>query len=242
MKVMTYNIHHGEGVDGKFDLQRIARLILDNKADLVALQEVDLKTKRTGRHDIASELGALTGMTNVFGANIDLEGGHYGNAILSRYPITAVTNHHLPQISPSEQRGLLQASIRLPSGNLTFCSVHLDHRRPEADRLASVARIHQILGGVDGPQLVAGDFNARPESQTYQNMAAGNIYEDSWKVLNIGDGLTIPSQSPKSRIDYIWQRGGHFIPVTGKVIASEASDHLPVLIDFQERSSPKASN
>ena len=235
MRVMTYNIHHGEGIDGKFDLQRIAKLISENKADLVALQEVDFQTKRTGRRDIASELGALTGMTNVFGPNIDFEGGQYGNAILSKFPIVNATNHHLPQISPNEQRGMLQATFRLPNGALTFCSIHLDHRRPEADRLAGVARLHELLANVPTPQIIAGDFNARPESQTYQNMSPGKIYRDAWKDVGAGEGHTIPSQKPNARIDYIWYRGGRLIPTAAKVIPSEASDHLPLLIEFIEQ-------
>jgi len=231
---MTYNLHHGEGIDGKFDLERIARLISDNKADLVALQEVDFQTKRTGRRDMAGEIGALAGMTNVFGANIDFEGGQYGNAILSRFPIVSATNHHLPQISPNEQRGLLQATVRLPIGSLTFCSLHLDHRRPEADRLAGVARIHEILADVPTPQIVAGDFNARPDSETYRAMAPEKIYRDAWKVVGVGDGHTIPSPNPNARIDYVWFRGGRLMPTAGRVIVSQASDHLPLLIEFTE--------
>ena len=74
------------GVDRKLDVPRIARVIKSVKPDLVALQEVDNKAGRSGRVDQATELARLTGMRPVFGANIPLQGGHSGNAILSRFP------------------------------------------------------------------------------------------------------------------------------------------------------------
>ena len=62
-RVMTYNIHHGEGLDGKVDLQRIAELIKREQADIVALQEVDKGVQRTARRDLPAELAALTGLS-----------------------------------------------------------------------------------------------------------------------------------------------------------------------------------
>src|SRR5687768_1108679 len=116
MRVMTYNIHHGEGTDGKIDLERIAKLITDNKVDLVALQEVDRNTQRTGRRDMPAELAKLTNMRVTFGANIPLEGGEYGNAILSRHPFDLVMNYHLPKVVPGEQRGMLEVVVHAPGG------------------------------------------------------------------------------------------------------------------------------
>jgi len=78
--VLTYNIHHGEGVDGKLDLVRIAKVIQEVEPDIVALQEVDQNAGRSGQVDQAAELGRLTKMRSVFGGNIALQGGEYGNA------------------------------------------------------------------------------------------------------------------------------------------------------------------
>src|SRR6185436_12649301 len=81
LRVMTYNIHHGQGADGKVDLERIAALIKTQRVDIVALQEVDRGTLRTVRRDLAAELGKLTGMNFTFGKNIDYQSGAYGTAI-----------------------------------------------------------------------------------------------------------------------------------------------------------------
>jgi len=65
-RMMTFNIHHGEGVDGRIDLERIAAVIRDERADIVALQEVDKGVERTARRDLAEELSKLTGMKALF--------------------------------------------------------------------------------------------------------------------------------------------------------------------------------
>src|SRR5687767_10650352 len=98
LRVLCYNIHHGEGLDGKLDLERIAKLITETGADLVALQEVDRGAQRTKGLDIPAELGRLTGLTPVFRKNHDLKPGEYGNAILSRWPVMDVKNTWLPLI------------------------------------------------------------------------------------------------------------------------------------------------
>ena len=78
-------------------------------------------------------------MNVVFGANIELQGGHYGNAVLSRFPITRHKNHLLPSIDDSEQRGVIEAEITLSKSNqsLLLLATHLDYRTDERERLAS---------------------------------------------------------------------------------------------------------
>ncbi|MCA9127909.1 MAG: endonuclease/exonuclease/phosphatase family protein, partial [Planctomycetales bacterium] len=116
LRVLSYNIHHGEGVDRKLDLERIAKVILSVKPDVVALQEVDRNVKRSEGVDQPKELARLTEMNVIFGANIELQGGHYGNALLSRFPNVQNKNHLLPNIGDGEQRGVIEATIEtLPS-------------------------------------------------------------------------------------------------------------------------------
>ena len=96
VRVLTYNIHHGEGTDGKIDLARTGEAIKRVTPDLVALQEVDKATARSRGVDQAAELGKLTGMHAAFGKAMDFARGQYGEAILSRYPLTEVQVHSLP--------------------------------------------------------------------------------------------------------------------------------------------------
>lgn len=233
LRVLCYNIHHGEGLDGKLDLERIAKLITENSADLVALQEVDRGAQRTKGLDIPAELGRLTGMKPVFRMNHPLNPGEYGNAILSRWPVRDVKNTWLPLISANEQRGFLRVTVRFGKKKLIFASTHLDYRgNVEEDRLAGVGKIRELMGEEKADwKIIAGDFNARPDSKTYAEMAAQ--FKDAWAQVGHGDGFTIPVRRPAARIDYIWFAGDERLrPARAEVLRSEASDHLPLLVEF----------
>ena len=108
-RVLCYNIHHAAGVDRNLNVPRIARVIKSVKPDLVALQEVDNKAGRSGRVEHETDLSRVSFMRHVFCANIPLQGGHYGNAILSRFPIGRHKNHLLPNVDSCELRGVLAA-------------------------------------------------------------------------------------------------------------------------------------
>jgi endonuclease/exonuclease/phosphatase family metal-dependent hydrolase len=234
-RAMTYNIHHGEGADGRVDLDRIAALIRDERADLVALQEVDKGVERTGRRDMPAELAALTGMTCLFRNNYPFQGGEYGNAILTRFPVKRWTNTLLRMLRPGEQRGVLQAVVDVGGRDLLFLATHIDYRPDDAERLANVDQFREVLAEYGMmPALFGGDFNDTPGSRTYTAMAA--MFDDVWTAAGEGVGFTIPSREPNKRIDYLWI--GHGAPlraIRAWVPRSEGSDHLPVVAEFAWR-------
>lgn len=231
LRVLSYNIHHAEGVDGKLDLERIAGVIRAAKPDLVALQEVDRKARRTDGVDQPAELARLTGMHVAFGRNIPLEGGEYGNAVLSRLPIKSHKNHPLPALGPGEKRGLLAVELELAGGTpLLFLSTHLDHRPAEHERESSAEAINTIVA--ESPSklaLLAGDLNAIPTSKTLA------IFKRSWTVANAEPLATSPGVNPRRQIDYILLRPAS----TWKVIEVKAldeavaSDHRPLLATLE---------
>ncbi len=226
LRVLCYNIHHAQGVDGKLDVSRIARVILSVKPDLVALQEMDQKTKRTQKVDQVAELARLTKMKSIFGANIDFQGGHYGNAILSRFPITRHKNHHLPNVDMGEQRGVLESVIKVSKEeSVFFMATHLDHRRPDAERRASAKFINQMMGDRDKmPAILAGDFNDVPGSPTLREV--GKL----WMRTNPEITPTIPVAKPVRQIDYILVRPKERWKVIETKVLDEAvaSDHRAI--------------
>src|SRR5688572_9491457 len=113
LRVMSYNIHHGEGLDKRLDLERIAEVITDASADIVGLHEVDRGCERTQKRDLPAELAQLTGMKVVFEKNISYQGGEYGNAVLSRFPIKSSKNTHYKMLRAGEQRGVLQLVLEV---------------------------------------------------------------------------------------------------------------------------------
>jgi endonuclease/exonuclease/phosphatase family metal-dependent hydrolase len=233
-RVMTYNIHHGEGTDGKLDLERIAALIKAERADIVALQEVDRGTARTAKRDLAKELAELTDMQQVFGKNIDFQGGEYGNAILSRFPIVEHAHTRYRISISGEQRGLLQALIRVHGQELLLLNTHLDFKKEDEERLANAAEALAILAERQPKRLVifCGDFNAPLGSPTYK--AVVEKLDDCWPLAGEGPGFTIPSQWPAARIDYVFiDKESALRPRKAWVPRSIASDHLPVVVEFE---------
>lgn len=227
LRVLSYNIHHGEGVDRKLDLERIARMILSVEPDLVALQEVDQKSKRTRTVDQPSELARLTKMKLVFGANIKLQGGHYGNAVLSRFPIVHHKNHLLPRVDASEQRGVIEAAIAIPKSKdpLLLLATHLDHRKGDRERLASAKVINDLVAKhTDQPALLLGDLNDTPESKTLTQL------KTKWIPANEKPLPTVPVDRPTNQIDFILYRPSDRWKVIEVKVLDEAvaSDHRAI--------------
>ena len=233
LRVMTYNIHHGEGLDGKVDLERIATLIKEQRADIVGLQEVDKGVERTAKRDLPAELAKLTGMTCIFSNNYHHQGGEYGNAVLTRFPVKSWTNRHYKMLRPGEQRGILQLILDVHGRELVFMNTHIDYRPDDSERLSNVEEIRELLKTYAGkPVVLTGDFNDTPESRTCTRLA--EMFTDSWAAAGQGDGFTIPVKQPRKRIDYIWLSKG--APLEAKsisVLQSEASDHLPVIAELR---------
>ncbi|MBI2618553.1 MAG: endonuclease/exonuclease/phosphatase family protein [Ignavibacteriales bacterium] len=240
LRVMTFNIHHGEGTDGRVDLKRIARVIRDSRADVVALQEVDRGVERTERVDIMTELSDLTGMAYAFGKNIDYQGGLYGNGFLTRFPILEERNHHYAMIRANEQRGALVMVLDVRGTEVLVLNTHLDYREDDIERLQNVKEITTLLASRGTrPAIVFGDFNDLPGSGTHTSLKDGLL--DTWEKSGQGDGYTYPSGSPFKRIDYIFvtridNQSPGLVPLSSRVLASDASDHLPLLVtlDLQE--------
>ena len=226
LRILSYNIHHAEGVDGKLDVPRIAQVILSVDPDLVALQEVDKNTIRTGKVNQDIELSRLTKMNSVFGSNITFQGGQYGNAILSKFPIIKNKNFLLPNVDSGEQRGLLQSQIQISNKeNILFFSTHLDHRRSDTERLASAKAINQIISlDNKSPAILAGDFNDVPDSPTLKEL--GKVWlRTNKKILR-----TIPASKPSRQIDYIFVQPKERWKIIESQVLDEdiASDHRAI--------------
>ena len=233
LKVLTYNIHHGEGIDRRLDLERIARVIRDVDPDLVALQEVDRHTTRTGGVDQPDILARLTGRHVVMGENIPLQGGTYGNAVLSRWPILTHHNHLLPCLKQGEQRGVLVVEVDWPAASpLRLLATHFDHRPDEAERIESAIMINTLAATTpEAPMILAGDLNATPDSAPLRRL------REMWTLTSPVPQPTIPVESPQRQIDYILYRpSDRWQVVTSRVLEeATASDHRAVLAVIELR-------
>ena len=241
LNVMSYNIHVGVGMDKKQDLQRIAEVIKLYKCDLVGLQEVDRGVERTGRVDEIKELARLTGMDYAFAHNLDYQGGQYGVAVLSRFPILAIDHRRYGNLLGHERRGFIRVEVEVRGRRLGFVTTHLDYQSAEG-RLFEARQMLRALAEVRGPLVVTGDFNEEPRGAAYALMREAG-FADGWRrshgasAESPGAGLTYPADKPTKRIDYVFYRGvGEDRPPADDEDASEAvpntlaSDHRPIVI------------
>ena len=225
LRVLCYNVHHCEGMDDKIDIDRIARVILSQKPDVVFLQEIDNKTTRTGQIDQAKELERLTKLTTVFGRTIDYQGGEYGLAIMTRFPVLEKDMSFLPMTEDPEQRGVLRVVVKVsPTRKLTLLCTHLSHIGTPEKRVVQAQKINELFGKIETPTILAGDFNAEPDSKVYQAIA------EKWVNATDNEHKTLGVPVPSSKIDYIFYRPDTAFSLveTKVVIEPVASDHHPV--------------
>ncbi len=228
LRVMSFNILHGATTRDDFNLDTIAGVINYYKPDLVALQEVDFKTKRAKEYDLPTELGIRTKMASLFARAMYYDGGEYGEAVLSKYTFVGSENLALPHLPNSEPRAALITRIKTKKGNtIQFVGTHLDHQKDETDKVMQAKAIVAHLGNTDYPTLVVGDLNAQPHSKPItiisEKFTKPN-HPNAWKG-------TFPATGPNICIDHIMYNQPEKWQVLDYGILCEnyASDHCIVI-------------
>ncbi len=220
-RILSYNIRAGRGMDLSPALDRQAAAIRALAPDVVAVQEVDRCTRRTGGVDQAAALAEATGLGSVFAKALDFEGGAYGIALLFRKPPRSTRTVALAA-PHDENRVLLAADF----GTFVFAATHLT--LDEEDRLDAVDRIEAELLPSDKPVFLAGDWNAEPGDATLRRIGR------SFQILSGTDAPTYPADAPERCIDYVAVDRAHaplFAGSTSRVVDEPAaSDHRPLLV------------
>lgn len=225
-RFMTYNIRNGKGMDKKTDYGRIAQEILQCGADFVAIQEADSATSRNGKRYVLGELALQTQMYPIFAKAIPMKGGAYGIGLLCRERPLHTRQYRLP--GREEARTLLIAEFQSFYLACTHWSLNAK------DRMTSAREICRIASTLkDKPLLLAGDFNATPDSPEMK------VLTEDFFLVNNPQSPTYPSDIPEKTIDYIavWKPRARQIywseQHTHVIAAKEASDHRPVVADFR---------
>jgi endonuclease/exonuclease/phosphatase family metal-dependent hydrolase len=229
---MTYNIHVGVGMDQKLDLERIADVINHERPDLVGLQEVDRGVRRTQGVDEIGELSKLTRMNYAFAHNLDYQGGEYGVAILSRFPINNIDHRKFENRRESERRGMLRVEVETAGRLINFVTTHLDYQYPDG-RLHETEQLLRALEGRKGAIIVVGDFNDVPEGDAYKLITSS--FHDAWIASKTKQaGLSYPADKLAKRIDYIFYRTNDGVRTKKAwTVRSLASDHIPVVAELE---------
>ncbi|HEX9792516.1 MAG TPA: endonuclease/exonuclease/phosphatase family protein, partial [Planctomycetota bacterium] len=227
LSVVTYNVHHGEDQNGAPNYDRVGELLREWAPDLVALQEVDVRTTRVGGLDMVDEYAVRSGLEGVFGQAMPFDGGGYGEAVLAGIAIDDWTNHPLPHAPNHEPRAALEMRVRARDGTLVaFVGTHLDHTGDPADRIAQAARLVELFAGREEPVVLVGDFNSLPDSEAMRLLFAAGFVDAAAEHPQ----FTFPAERPERRIDWILVAPAHRWRVrqVGTVAEGVASDHRPL--------------
>ncbi|WP_299088381.1 endonuclease/exonuclease/phosphatase family protein [uncultured Metabacillus sp.] len=231
--VLTFNIHHGVGIDKEANLERIAQVLEKSEADIIGLNEVDKYfSKRSLFEDQTRWLAKQLNTNYFFSPSLSFKSKttnkvrQYGNALLSRFPIVSKKSHsfnYMPGLI--EGRSLLDATIQIDKQLYQIMVTHLSlnpflHRK-QTDFI--IKQIHKY----PHPIILMGDWNMKPGSKGWKKLS--DKVQDSWHVSGMGPGYTYPSSHPKMRLDYI------FVSPELRVVQSQvitythnSSDHLPL--------------
>ncbi len=218
LRVMSYNVRNGRGLDEKTDLSRIVNVFQRTHPDVVAVQELDSATQRSNGVYVLKEIGEQVKMHYTYGPAIEYKGGKYGVGILSKEKPLSVRQIPLP--GREEKRTLLLAEFK----NYVLACSHFS--LTEADRLESIEIIRSQVKGFDKPVLLAGDLNDLPGSKMIESLSG------DWKNLS-GTAFTFPANEPNKCIDYIFGSGK--MKLIQSVVVDEpiASDHRPLFVDVK---------
>ncbi len=247
IRVMTYNIHHGAGRDGKLDIDRIAEVIESEKPDIVGLQEVDKNFgSRSANQDQVKLLAEKLGMFYFYGPAIvgsDPENPNlYGNLILSRFPIQESKVHRLANEKGMEPRVCLESQIEINNRKFTFMVTHLNHRVNRV-RIAQVGDIMNRIENIDGPIVLMGDFNCLPPGEKDGTEWKEKTMPVALIMEKFKDSFLLTQKKKESnvldsrRIDYIFVSPD----IASKVksyrqkrdsVTDVASDHMPVIVEL----------
>jgi endonuclease/exonuclease/phosphatase family metal-dependent hydrolase len=247
LRVASFNIHHGVGLDGRLDLARTADVIRATGAGVVGLQEVD--RHMSARSEWADQAGWLAdelGMAVVHGPTIDLDPDdptvpdaprrRYGNALLSTHPIRSWRAVPLPGGDGTEPRGLLTAVLDVEGALVQVASTHLQVRS-RSERMMQAARVVAELGSGLGPgdhalpTVLTGDMNATPESPEFAVLTDALV--DAWAAAGDGPGWTFDAATPHARIDYV-MTSPDLAARAAWLVPTDASDHYPVVADLPD--------
>ncbi len=222
LRLMTYNIKNANGMDDICNFQRVANVINNASPDVVAIQEVDSMTRRSGQKYVLGEIAERTQMHACFAPAIEFDGGKYGIGLLTKQ--VPLRLQAIPLPGREEARTLILAEFE----DYIYCCTHLS--LTEGDRMKSLEIVKSFTVSYKKPLFLAGDMNAEPESDFIKEL------QKDFQILSNPKQSTYPAPDPKETIDYITalkSNANGFALISSQVLDEPmASDHRPILVEL----------
>lgn len=233
LKVMSYNIASGRNLQGDRDIRYALSVICDEMPDVVGINELQHKTSISQGKCQAEQLAEALGWNSVFGAAIEYEGGHYGNALITRFPIISSEIIPVPDVMEKdmdetfESRCHLKCVVDIGGQAVTFLVAHYGLSQPEI--AAAAAETVRLAKAETNPLIFMGDMNAEPENPLIQPVF--QVLHDTAEGYEPSGLYTYPSDNPDIKIDYIFttnsfQVNNVYVPATTN------SDHRPYVVQL----------
>ncbi len=239
VRLLTYNVHGCRGLDGRISPERIARVIALLEPDIVALQELDVRRRRSRLQDQPREIARILRMNSLFHSTVRVAREEYGTAVLSRWPIRLIRAGPLPTLTDRavENRGALWVAVRSEAGDIHVVNTHLGLTRGERRLQADALLGPEWLGHPDcrEPRILCGDFNmtSRGEVACFDGVCVRARWDQAGPPPR-----TWPSVLPVFRLDHVFFSAGislRAVEAPRPLRTRIASDHLPVLATFEIR-------
>jgi endonuclease/exonuclease/phosphatase family metal-dependent hydrolase len=220
-RIATWNIRAARAAA----VDAIAAELQAMQADVIALQEVDVRTRRTGFIDEPAALATALGFHYVFAASIKYDEGDYGLAVLSRWPFAKVRRHRLDATAAAEPRIVLEVTVCARGRPLRLFNHHADGR--VASRSAGFAELREIVQADLGHgMLLLGDFNERPDATGVRGLIDAGL-------VDLGAEHDV-NTARSGRIDYLLADGPLArLTSTARVWPTDKSDHHAVLVELE---------
>ncbi len=226
VRVAAYNVRMGYGMSGRFEARGVARLLSTQRADVILLSEVDRGWLLNGGQDQLRILARMLGMHAAFGPAADPV---WGDAILSRAPLSRVHNEPFPSYGAVTGAQALVATTTVRGQRLTVISTHL---QPDSggtdDTVRQARRLAALMTAQNGAVVAGGDLNTAPGSEAWRALVATG-YADA--LAPARPLFTSRADDPVEEIDHLFVRG--LTPSAPRAIRTQLSDHLPVLVDLR---------
>jgi endonuclease/exonuclease/phosphatase family metal-dependent hydrolase len=237
LKLLTYNIHSGIGVDKRYDLGRIAAVLEQEKPDIAALQELDCRMWRTSYEDQSSHLATKLAVNAFFCATRPIEQGSFGMAVLSPFSVVRRKEYDLSYSPQREPRYCLRLDLEVAPGALLHvfnCHLGLAMRERSFQRRQMLSDAILLSEEVHHPVILMGDFNDRPISVVHRSLR--RHFKDAFNATGKYWGPTFKAGPFPVRLDHIYvSRDIHIVDcwVRNDEMTRIASDHMPVIASVE---------
>jgi endonuclease/exonuclease/phosphatase family metal-dependent hydrolase len=223
MRILSYNIRGGLGMDGQRRIERIGAVVRDSGAEVVGLQEVHQRLPQSGLADQPRALARATGMACLFGPALSIGPGRYGNAVLSAIGARKRAVHRLP--GEGEPRAALEVALEMEGWPLSLICTHWG--LSEAARQQQSEALADVVRRAGTPVVLMGDLNAEPGAAEIETLLAAGLRHAAPPLEP-----TFPADEPRFRIDFVLlspelECQHCWVPAT------TASDHLPVAAEIR---------